>query len=52
MVLSANRQMYHQSEEAKNNEISLRIGGQATVFAGTRVRIKCPVKNFPKLVLY
>lgn len=47
MVLSVDHQIYNQVD-ATETEVSLRIGGRASIFAGTRVRIKCPVKNFPK----
>lgn len=30
----------------KKNKISLKVGGAATVFIGTTVKIKCPVKRF------
>ncbi|XP_058177260.1 protein madd-4 [Anopheles ziemanni] len=32
--------------DPKKNKITLKIGGAATVFYGTQVKIKCPVKRF------
>ncbi|KAK7604935.1 hypothetical protein V9T40_006121 [Parthenolecanium corni] len=48
IVLGSDSQFYNQSDP-QSVEVSLRIGGQAVVFAGTRVKIKCPVqKSFPR----
>ncbi|XP_055594208.1 protein madd-4 isoform X2 [Uranotaenia lowii] len=32
--------------DPKKNKITLKIGGAATVFFGTQIKIKCPVKRF------
>ncbi|XP_037039972.1 protein madd-4 isoform X3 [Bradysia coprophila] len=32
--------------DPKKNKVTLKIGGAATVFFGTQVKIKCPVKRF------
>lgn len=32
--------------DPKKNKLSLKIGGAATIFFGTQIKIKCPVKRF------
>jgi len=45
-ILSVNQTFVQNSLKRK---ITLKIGGSATVYKGTRVKIRCPVKHFDKL---
>lgn len=46
IIASDDNQNYTQTHV--NEVVSLKIGGKATVYAGSTMRIKCPVKNFNK----
>ncbi|XP_025832890.1 protein madd-4 isoform X3 [Agrilus planipennis] len=35
----------------KKDKVSLRVGGAATVFSGTTIKIKCPVKRFNRSLI-
>ncbi|XP_063229070.1 protein madd-4 [Bacillus rossius redtenbacheri] len=43
--IAASNTTYVQQKAAKK-KVTLKVGGQATVFWGTQVKIKCPVKRF------
>lgn len=42
---------YTQTNPSKK-KVNLKIGGQAQVFYGTQVKIKCPVRRFNRLVQF
>lgn len=42
---------YVQTNPSKK-KVNLKIGGQAQVFYGTQVKIKCPVRRFNRLVVW
>lgn len=42
---------YVQTNPSKK-KVNLKIGGQAQVFYGTQVKIKCPVRRFNRLVVF
>jgi hypothetical protein len=45
-IQSTNQNFVQQSQSKK--KVTLKIGGKATVFKGTQIKIRCPVKHFDK----
>ena len=45
-ILSTNQTFVQQSVTKK--KVTLKIGGRATVYKGTQVKIRCPVKHYDK----
>lgn len=45
---SPNQNFVQQSVSKK--KVTLKIGGRATVFKGTQIKIRCPVKHYDKYV--
>jgi hypothetical protein len=43
--IATSNHSYVQQNPSKK-KVTLKIGGQATVFWGTQLKIKCPVKRF------
>lgn len=50
-VIATANLTYVQSSVSKK-KVNLKIGGQAQVFYGTQVKIKCPVKKFNRFVSF
>ena len=42
--------MYEQ-RSLNQNTVKLKVGGQATVFKGTKLKIRCPVKKFQRSLI-
>ncbi|XP_045023585.1 ADAMTS-like protein 1 isoform X3 [Daphnia magna] len=45
-IQSTNQNFVQQSQSKK--KVTLKIGGKATVFKGTQIKIRCPVKHYDK----
>lgn len=45
-ILSTNQTFVQQN--ASKKKVTLKIGGRATVYKGTQVKIRCPVKHYDK----
>jgi hypothetical protein len=45
-IQSTNQNFVQQGQSKK--KVTLKIGGKATVFKGTQIKIRCPVKHFDK----
>ena len=45
-------QWTHQNfvQQSQKKKVTLKVGGKATVFKGTQVKIRCPVKHYDKYV--
>lgn len=52
VVSSDDHQVFSYSDtDNREDPVKLRIGGQALVYEGAKVHIRCPTKNFPKYFL-
>ena len=43
-------QMYEQ-QNLKQKTVKLKVGGQATVYKGTKLKIRCPVKKYERSLI-
>lgn len=50
-IMAAN-QSYVQENPSSREEVDLKIGGNAQIFHGSPVKIKCPVKKFDRYIKF
>ena len=47
-IIKANVNQVYEQTSLNQHTVRLKIGGQATVFKGTKLKIRCPVKKFDR----
>ena len=47
-MIKANVNQIYEQTNPNQHTVRLKIGGQATVFKGTKLKIRCPVKKFDR----
>ena len=47
-IIKANSNQIYEQTNMRQHTVRLKIGGQATVFKGTKLKVRCPVKKFDR----
>ena len=50
-LIKANVNQMYEQRSLNQNIVKLKVGGQATVFKGTKLKIRCPVKKFKRSLI-
>ena len=50
-IIKANVNQMYEQHSLKQNTVKLKVGGQASVFKGTKLKIRCPVKKFQRSLI-